>query len=236
MAAQPRQWLTKLCKNPISASWPFGCWARSVCHAAYISPASRLQVPTLPFCRPESLSRGLRSARSSAAASIALTRTRSHPRRRSPGGSHRLPPAPQSPDHALAGGHLGAVVVCDVGLQLLALAQLTPPTTLGRSCSGKIERAVALRRNQRLAYDCIAERVGLSRNAVARACKSAGLAKLPSLQDAVPVRRYERHTPGELRTCTPRNWDAFDKPGHRVTGDRPRTPRGRAGKPCQLFP
>ena len=36
-----------------------------------------------------------------------------------------------------------------------------------RSCALKVERAVALRRTQRLTYECIAERVGLSRSAVA---------------------------------------------------------------------
>ena len=95
-----------------------------------------------------------------------------------------------------------------------------PHTSPGRSCPSKIERAVALRRNQRLTYDCIAERVGLSRSAVARACKSAGLAKLPALQDAVPVRRYERQTPGELLHMDTKKLGRFDKPGHRVTGDR----------------
>ncbi len=48
-----------------------------------------------------------------------------------------------------------------------------------RSDSLKIERAVALRRTQRLTYECIAERVGLSRSAVARACKAAGILNRP---------------------------------------------------------
>ena len=67
-----------------------------------------------------------------------------------------------------------------------------------RSAASKVERAVALRRNQRLTYEHIAERVGLSRSTVARTCKAAGAARLPALQDAVPVRRYERQSPGEL--------------------------------------
>ena len=95
-----------------------------------------------------------------------------------------------------------------------------------RSDAGKLERAVALRRNQRLTYACIAERVGLSRSAVARACKGAGLARLASLQDAVPVRRYERASPGELLHLDTKKLGRFDKPGHRVTGDRTQnTPR-----------
>ena len=89
-----------------------------------------------------------------------------------------------------------------------------------RSDASKVERAVALRRNQRLTYDRIAERVGLSNSAVARACKAAGVARLPALQDAVPVRRYERQSPGELLHLDTKKLARFAKPGHRVTGDR----------------
>lgn len=95
-----------------------------------------------------------------------------------------------------------------------------------RSCASKIERAVALRRNQHLTYERIAERVGLSRSAVARACKAAGAAKLPALQDAPPVVRYERASPGELLHLDTKKLARFDRPGHRVTGDRTQnTPR-----------
>ncbi len=95
-----------------------------------------------------------------------------------------------------------------------------------RSDATKIERAVALRRNQRLTYERIAERVGLSRSAVARACKAAGVAHLTALQDAVPVRRYERQKAGELLHLDTKKLARFDKPGHRVTGDRTQnTPR-----------
>ena len=90
----------------------------------------------------------------------------------------------------------------------------------------KVERAVALRRNQRLTYTWIAERVGLSKSAVARACKAAGVARLVPLQDAVPVRRYERQSAGELLHMDTKKLARFERPGHRVTGDRTRyTPR-----------
>jgi transposase InsO family protein len=101
-----------------------------------------------------------------------------------------------------------------------------PERCPGRSDATKVERAVALRRNQRLTYERIAERVGLSRSAVARACKAAGAARLPALQDAVPVRRYERQSAGELLHLDTKKLGRFDKPGHRVTGDRTQnTPR-----------
>lgn len=101
-----------------------------------------------------------------------------------------------------------------------------PHRSPARSCPSKIERAVALRRNQRLTYERIAERVGMSRSAVARACRAAGLARLPALQEAVAVRRYERKSPGELLHMDTKKLHRFDKPGHRVTGDRTQnTPR-----------
>jgi hypothetical protein len=57
----------------------------------------------------------------------------------------------------------------------------------------------------------------------------AGVARLPALQDAVPVRRYERKTPGELLHMDTKKLHRFDKPGHRVTGDRTQnTPRAGA--------
>lgn len=45
----------------------------------------------------------------------------------------------------------------------------------------RADRSVA--QAQRLTYERIAERVGLSRSAVARTCKAAGAAELPTLQD-----------------------------------------------------
>ena len=112
------------------------------------------------------------------------------------------------------------------GFAGLADLSSRPHRSPRRSCPSKLERALALRRHQRLTYACIAERVGLSRSAVARACQGAGLAKLPGVQEAVPVRRYERKTSGELVHLDTKKLHRFDKPGHRVTGDRTQnTPR-----------
>jgi transposase InsO family protein len=95
-----------------------------------------------------------------------------------------------------------------------------------RSDARKLERAVALRQTQRLTYERIGERVGLSRSVVARACKAAGVARLPSLQQSEPVRRYEKGSAGELLHLDTKKLGCFDKPGHRVTGDRTKnTPR-----------
>jgi transposase InsO family protein len=90
----------------------------------------------------------------------------------------------------------------------------------------KLERAVALRRTQRLGYEPIAERVGLSKSVVARTCKAAGVARLPALEPGSAIRRYERKSAGELLHIDTKKLARFEQPGHRVTGDRTRyTPR-----------
>jgi len=103
-----------------------------------------------------------------------------------------------------------------------------PRRSPGRSDAGKLERAVALRKNQRLTYERIAERLGLSKSVVARTCKAAGVARLPGLQQAVPVRRYEKASAGELLHLDTKKLGCFEQPGHRVTGDRTKNTR-RAG-------
>ena len=96
----------------------------------------------------------------------------------------------------------------------------------GRADASKAERAVALRCTQRLTYQCIAERVGLSKSTVARVCKAAGAARLAPLQATAPGRRYERQCAGELLHIDTKKLARFEQPGHRVTGDRTRyTPR-----------
>ena len=92
-----------------------------------------------------------------------------------------------------------------------------------RSDPSKIERAVALQRTLCLSYAQIAERVGLSSSFVARACQHVGVARLPPLQEAPPVRRYERPSAGQLLHLDTKKLARFDQPGHQATGDRTRS-------------
>jgi transposase InsO family protein len=95
------------------------------------------------------------------------------------------------------------------------------PQRSPRRCNAhKLERALALRRTQRLTYAQIAERVGLSKSSVARACQAAGLARLPALQASTAPRRYERSNAGELLHLDTKKLGRFEQPGHRITGDR----------------
>lgn len=94
-----------------------------------------------------------------------------------------------------------------------------------RTPADKAERVCALRRNHRLTYVQIGERLNLSKSTVARLCARAGLNKLPGVQDVAPVRRYERDKPGELLHLDMKKLGRFERPGHRVTGDRTQNSR-----------
>jgi len=95
-----------------------------------------------------------------------------------------------------------------------------------RTCAEKAERVVRLRRNQRQPYAVIAARVGLSVATVGRLCTAAGCNRLPPLQEAPPVRRYERTWPGEMIHLDTKKLARFGRPGHRVTGDRRQATNG----------
>jgi len=106
------------------------------------------------------------------------------------------------------------------GAEGLADRSSRPRCSPRRAQATKVERALALRRTQRLTYACIAERVGLSKSTVARACQAAGVARLPALQAATAPRRYERSSAGELLHLDTKKLGRIDGVGHRITGDR----------------
>jgi transposase InsO family protein len=83
----------------------------------------------------------------------------------------------------------------------------------------KRERIIRLRCNYRLPYAEIASRTGISIATAGRVCLQAGVAKLPPLQTALPKRRYERQTPGEILHMDMKKLARFERPGHRVTGN-----------------
>ena len=89
-----------------------------------------------------------------------------------------------------------------------------------RDDAAKVERAVALRRKQRLGHQCIAERVCLSKSAVGRACKAASVARLLAFEPGAPAKRYERSSADEWLHIDTKKLARFAQQGHRVTGDR----------------
>ncbi len=66
----------------------------------------------------------------------------------------------------------------------------------------------------------IAAHLGVSIATVSRVLLRLGLNRLKDLDPPEPVRRYERQHPGELIHIDITKLGRFDRPGHRVTGDR----------------
>ena len=82
-----------------------------------------------------------------------------------------------------------------------------------------IKRIITLRR-QRLTGAHIAREVGVSASTVSRVLKKAGLSRLKDLDPPEPARRYEHDTPGDMIHLDIKKLGRFERPGHRVTGNR----------------
>jgi transposase InsO family protein len=87
----------------------------------------------------------------------------------------------------------------------------TPPQT--------VEQVIGLRR-QRLAGQQIAKETAVSPATVSRILRAAGISRGRDLDPPEPVVRYEREHPGELIHLDIKKLGRFEKPGHRITGDR----------------
>jgi transposase InsO family protein len=94
------------------------------------------------------------------------------------------------------------------------------PHRLYRATSPAIVERIEVLRRRRWTGQRIAAEVGVSPTTVSRILKRLGLNKLKALEPAEPVRRYERDRPGELIHIDIKKLGRFDRPGHRVTGDR----------------
>ncbi len=87
----------------------------------------------------------------------------------------------------------------------------TPQTT--------IARIIELRR-KRLTGKHIARLTGASPATVSRVLKRAGLSRMKDLQPKEPERRYQYPHPGDMIHLDIKKFGRFERPGHRVTGDR----------------
>ncbi|ATJ81412.1 IS481 family transposase [Halomonas beimenensis] len=76
------------------------------------------------------------------------------------------------------------------------------------------------RRQQRQTYRQIARALGIGQSTVARILKRKGLNRLALLSPARPDNRYEHDAPGDLLHLDIKKLGRFERPGHRVTGDR----------------
>ncbi len=94
------------------------------------------------------------------------------------------------------------------------------PHKLRRPTSQATQKRIVALRRQRIAGQQIARDIGVSPATVSRVLKRAGLSRLRDLDPAPPVRRYQREHPGELIHLDIKKLGRFERPGHRVTGDR----------------
>lgn len=83
-------------------------------------------------------------------------------------------------------------------------------------------------RRDRYTQDQIASVTELSRATVSRILKRAGLSLLACLEPKPERPRYERATPGEIIHIDIKKLGRFNRPGHRITGDRARQSNQRA--------
>ncbi|MDP3747481.1 MAG: IS481 family transposase, partial [Phenylobacterium sp.] len=89
-----------------------------------------------------------------------------------------------------------------------------------------VDRVIALRR-QRFCGRQIARETGVSPATVSRILRTAVLSRAKDLDPPAPVVRYEREHPGELIHLDIKKLGRFEKPGHRITGDRTGQSNGR---------
>jgi transposase InsO family protein len=100
-----------------------------------------------------------------------------------------------------------------------------PHRVAGRTAVERVQRALALRRDQRSASE-IADMVGVPRSTVARWLRRHGVGRLRQLAPPEPARRYQKDLPGELLHLDVKKLGRIGQIGHRITGDRSRRARG----------
>jgi len=95
-----------------------------------------------------------------------------------------------------------------------------PASVANRTAEPWIDMMARLRREHRLTAAEIATKLQCARSTVAAWLKRRGLGRLKQLDEAAPVRRYQRQRPGELIHLDIKKLARFERVGHRITGDR----------------
>ncbi len=104
------------------------------------------------------------------------------------------------------------------------------PDKLNRPTSQQtVDKIIELRR-KRLTGKHIAHMTGVSAATVSRVLRRAGLSRIKDLEPKEPERRYEYKNPGDMIHLDIKKFGKFDRPGHRVTGDRRGQSNPRARK------
>ena len=107
------------------------------------------------------------------------------------------------------------------------------PARLRAPTPPEVKAEIIRLRRQRLTGKAIAGIVGVHRATVSRILRAEGLSRARDLEPKEEDRRYEHERPGDMIHLDIKKLGRFERPGHRVTGDRTRqsTPRnhGRPG-------
>uniref|UniRef100_UPI0025BF50E4 IS481 family transposase n=1 Tax=Maricaulis sp. TaxID=1486257 RepID=UPI0025BF50E4 len=118
------------------------------------------------------------------------------------------------------------------GMAALETRSSAPARTATSIGDWWVKMAAQLRRDYRMTAAEIAERLRLARSTVARWLTRMGLGRLSALEPRPPVIRYQRERPGELIHLDIKSLGRFNKPGHRVTGQRKGNRNTGAGWDC----
>ena len=94
------------------------------------------------------------------------------------------------------------------------------PLRSPRALSPGLRRQIIERRHLRQTYRQIGQTLGVGHSTVARVLHRAGLNRLAALEPARPENRYEYQAPGDLLHLDTKKLGRFERPGHRVTGNR----------------
>lgn len=113
----------------------------------------------------------------------------------------------------------------DEGLLDRSSAPASSPTRVAQAIVDVVEQ---LRRQNRWSAPRIAEQLVMALSTVSLLLVRLGLNRLSKIDPPEPPNRYERRHPGELLHVDVKKLGRFDRPGHRVTGDRRQRNR-RAG-------
>lgn len=105
------------------------------------------------------------------------------------------------------------------GTAALHNAKPVPRRLAHRLCQARVAEIETLRRG-RLSGPAIARRTGLPRSTVGAVLRRCGLGRLKNLEERLPVRRYERKSPGELIHFDTKKLGRIVRVGHRITGSR----------------
>ncbi len=100
------------------------------------------------------------------------------------------------------------------------LDRTSRPRTCPHATPEPVLEQLIERRRARQTYRQIAHELRLATSTIARHLKRLGLNRLPELEPAPPIRRYEYAQPGDLLHLDIKKLARFWRPGHRVTGTR----------------